>query len=239
MTPENREPFWTYRDVALFLGLGMASIVTGSLLAKGVFALAGIQVAKKAFELFPAQFLGYLLMFLGLNAIFKLHYSAPFWRSLGWIRPQVPVLTCIALGYLLAFTIAVLGYFLRIPDVQSPMKDLLSDRTSFLIAAVAGVTVGPIAEELVFRGFMQPLFVRSFGALAGILLAAVPFGLLHVPQYGNSWRHGLLIVLAGAAFGWMRHVSRSTLGSTLMHSAYNLALFTGFLYAGKDLPQTW
>lgn len=239
MTPGNRQPFWTYQDLALFLGLAVASIMAGSLLAKGALAAAGVHAAKKAYEIFPAQFLGYLFMFFALAAIFKLQYNAPFWRSLGWVRPRIPVLTVISLGYLLAISIAVIGHFARIPDVQSPMKELLSDRTSFAIAACAGVTVGPLAEELVFRGFVQPLFVRSLGAAPGILLAALPFGLLHVPQYGNSWRHGLLIVLAGAAFGWMRHVSRSTLGSTLMHSAYNLALFTAFLFAGKDIPQTW
>jgi hypothetical protein len=45
--------------------------------------------------------------------------------------------------------------------------------------------------------------LRSLGAGPGILAAAIPFGLLHFPEYGNSWRHALLISLVGAAFGWM------------------------------------
>ena len=33
----------------------------------------------------------------------------------------------------------------------------------------------------------------------GIALSAVGFGLLHLPQYGYTWQHGILITLAGEA----------------------------------------
>ena len=74
--------------------------------------------------------------------------------------------------------------------------------------------------------------MRSFGALPGILAAAVPFGLLHYSEYGNSWKHVVLISLAGAAFGWMRHATGSTKASTLMHAAYNGFQFA-LLFAAK------
>ena len=70
--------------------------------------------------------------------------------------------------------------------------------------------MAPVCEELMFRGFLQPLLVRSLGAAAGILATALPFGLLHFQEYGNSWRHVLLISLSGVAFGWMRHATGST-----------------------------
>ncbi len=88
-----------------------------------------------------------------------------------------------------------------------------------------GTTIGPLCEELVFRGFMQPLFVRTLGPLVGILITAALFGSLHLAQNQFTWQSGLLITAAGAAFGWMRHISNSTRASTLMHSAYNLAYF--------------
>jgi hypothetical protein len=119
------------------------------------------------------------------------------------------------------------------------MKQLLSDRTSVLLVAVFGITLGPLCEELAFRGFMQPLLVRSLGAAPGVILAAVPFGLLHLQQYGFSWRHGLLITAAGAGFGWMRHRSGSTRASTIMHAAYNTTFFLALLAQRKDLPHTW
>jgi uncharacterized protein len=101
--------------------------------------------------------------------------------------------------------------------------------TSLALVALFGVTLGPLFEELFFRGFLQPLLVRSLGAAAGILVAAIPFGLLHFQEYGNSWRHVVLISLAGAAFGAMRHFTNSTKASTLMHASYNALFFIALL----------
>jgi membrane protease YdiL (CAAX protease family) len=106
------------------------------------------------------------------------------------------------------------------------------DRMAMILVGIFGVTLGPLAEELIFRGFLQPLLVRSMGVVAGIVVAAVPFGLLHFSEYGNSWRHAVLISGAGAAFGWMRQRTGSTKASTLMHSAYNI-LFFAALWASK------
>ena len=74
--------------------------------------------------------------------------------------------------------------------------------------------------------------IASMGVVAGILLAAIPFGLLHFSEYGNSWRHAVLISGAGVAFGWMRHRTGSTKASTLMHAAYNV-LFFAALWGSK------
>ena len=125
---------------------------------------------------------------------------------------------------------------LHTPDTPTPMSKLLEDRVSMIFLAVAGVSLGPLCEELIFRGFMQPLFVRSIGVAGGILAAAVPFGLLHLQEYGFSWQPGLLITLAGAAFGWMRHRTGSTQASTLMHAAYNTTFFLALLAQPKNLP---
>ena len=92
-----------------------------------------------------------------------------------------------------------------------------------------------MCEELAFRGFLQPLLVRSLGTVPGILAAALPFGLLHFQEYGNSWRHVLLISLAGAAFGWMRHATGSTKAAAIMHASYNAIEFVLLLMA-KSLP---
>src|SRR5256885_2249784 len=76
--------------------------------------------------------------------------------------------------------------------------------------ATLAVTLGPVSEELIFRGFLFPLLARTFGVVVAILGAALPFALLHGPQYAWSWRHILLVLLAGCAFGWVRHRTGST-----------------------------
>jgi membrane protease YdiL (CAAX protease family) len=237
---QHNYPFWGYQDVALFFGLGLPCILIGALLVAGIARLLPPGLQHRTVTLILGQFLGYGMLFLLLYLLLHLHYDRPFWPSLRWVRGGVRPERAIVLGFLVAFGVALMGALLQTPDIETPMKDLvLADRTSLVLVMFFGVTLGPLAEELAFRGFMQPLFVRSFGTVAGILLAAVPFGLLHLQQYAWSWRHGLLVTLAGASFGLMRHVSGSTRAATLMHAAYNSTFFIALLANRKELPTTW
>jgi CAAX protease family protein len=240
-TSRGREPapFWHLRDVAVFIGLSLPCFFAGALAMKGVAWAVHLDAKKRALTLIPGQFLGYLLLFLALGYLFRVAYDQPFWRSLRWVPPLIPPATAAALGCLLALSLAMLAAVLKIPDTQTPMKDLLVDRTSLLVVLLFGITLGPLCEELAFRGVVQPVLVRLLGPLLGITLQALAFGALHVPQYGNSWKHGLLISLAGVAFGAMRYFSTSTAASTWMHCAYNMTLFAGFLAGGKDIPRNW
>jgi hypothetical protein len=135
--------------------------------------------------------------------------------------------------------VVVASNLIRLPDTANPMTELMDTRTAVLLMAIFGTTVAPLCEELAFRGFLQPLLVRSLGAAPGILLAAIPFGLLHYQEYGNSWRHALIISAAGAAFGAMRQITGSTKAAVLMHSTYNTFFFLVMLSDGKDLPHSW
>jgi membrane protease YdiL (CAAX protease family) len=130
----------------------------------------------------------------------------------------------------------LLAALIRTPRTEGPLTKLLEDPTSLILLAIFGSIVAPVCEELLFRGFLQPLLVRSLGAVAGIVATAVPFGLLHFREYGNSWRHALLVALSGAAFGWMRQVTGSTKAAAGMHASFNAFQFVLLLIA-KDLPQ--
>jgi uncharacterized protein len=236
---DESDVFWGYGDLVVFLGLAVPCLLGGTLLVKVALLALYISTPHKALELLPGQFLGYAMLYTALAFLLRFQYERPFWRSLGCRWPVVRIPTIVALGSILALSLALLGGLLRTPDAPTPMKELLNDRSSLIAAAIFGVTLGPLCEELAFRGLMQPLFIRSLGIVPGILLSGLGFGLLHLPQYGYTWQHGVLITLAGCAFGWMRWMSRSTLGSTLMHSAYNLTLFLGFFAGGDKVPQSW
>ena len=95
--------------------------------------------------------------------------------------------------------------------------------------------LGPLSEELAFRGFVLPLFARSIGPVAGILATSIAFSLLHGPQYAWSWRHIALIALASVAFCYVRLRSGSTLAATVMHATYNMTFFVAYLAQGDAL----
>src|SRR5712692_3906582 len=236
---DESDVFWTYQDLVLFLGLALPCLLGGAMIVKLAIVALFIGTTHKALELLPGQFLGYGLLYTALALLFRIEYGRPFWRSLGWRRPKFSLASIVSMGITLAFLVGILGTLFKTPEVPSAMKELLNDRISLIAVALFGTTLGPLCEELAFRGFMQPLFIRSLGVAPGIALSAVGFGLLHLPQYGYTWQHGILITLAGAAFGWMRWISGSTLGSTIMHSAYNLTLFAGFFAAGRNVPHSW
>ena len=151
-------------------------------------------------------------------------------------QTRLPLPAVAAGGVGLAVAVMLLGVLIRTPRIESPLTELLKDPTSLVLLAIFGSIVAPVCEELVFRGFLQPLLVRSLGAAVGIAATALPFGLLHLQEYGNSWRHVLLISLSGVAFGWMRQVTGSTKAAAGMHSAYNAFQFALLLMA-KGMPR--
>lgn len=236
---EPESPFWDYFDLLLFALAFAPSLFAGGLLMRALFGGLALHGAGKAPELLAAQFVAYALWFAFLYGLLRLRYGRPLWVSLGWVRLGERFAERLAVGVALALAVAILGGLLRTPDLDSPMKRLLSDRLSLVMVGVAAATIGPVCEELAFRGFIQPVLVRSMGPAPGILLTALPFAVLHGPEYAWSWRHILLVTIAGSAFGWMRHRSGSTAAAAVMHAGYNATFFLALLFSGKDLPAKW
>ncbi len=230
-----RYPFWSYGDLILFAGLAIPCMLLGLAFVKAAFWILHLHPAVKTWELLADQFAGYALLFGSLAAIFRLQYDRPFWSSLAWTNSRLHLVWIVLAGLAAAIAVSLLASAIGTPNTGNPMMDLLKDRTSIALIAIFGITLGPLCEELAFRGFLQPLVVRSLGTIPGILAAALPFGLLHFQEYGNSWKHVLLISLAGAAFGWMRHATGSTKAATIMHGVYNALNFAAFI-AQTKLP---
>jgi membrane protease YdiL (CAAX protease family) len=76
-------------------------------------------------------------------------------------------------------------------------------------------------EELFFRGFMYPVVARRMGMAWGIVLTSLPFGLIHLPQYGWAWAAALVIVLVGVVCGVVRATTGSVGASFLVHVGFN------------------
>jgi membrane protease YdiL (CAAX protease family) len=105
--------------------------------------------------------------------------------------------------------------------------------------ALLQVTLGPVLEEVVFRGYLCALLLWSLGKiLTGTLLnwlvitaAAVVFALAHLAQPGVSWLQLACITATGCLYGWIRFRSVSTATAAVSHAAYNFTLYvsTGLL----------
>jgi membrane protease YdiL (CAAX protease family) len=237
--PDAQHPSWSIADVALFFGLAVPFFLTGSLAVIGLMTAAGVH--GRGLRVLLPQFAGYAAGLAPLWIVFRNRHGESPLRLLRMGATLRDASHALPAGIVLSFAVLALAALMQVPQKETPMEQLLSDRLSLAVAAVLGVTLGPWFEELMFRGLLQPVAVRALGAIPGIVIAALPFALLHGPQYGWSWKHILLITVAGAAFGWKRHTSGSTGAAALMHSAYNLVLFAGYIagkWLGTDLPRT-
>lgn len=226
---EQKYPFWDYRDLAVFIGLIVPVVVLAAVIVHLLRAAIPGFADTLAVGVLATQFLAFAIWFLCLWGLFRLRYDRPFWGSLAWVRPADGLRAYAVWGPLLALGVAVTGAVLRTPDIEMPMKQLLADRESLILVGIFAVTLGPLCEELVFRGFFLPLLARTLGDAGGVMVIAGVFSLVHGPQYAWSWRHLMLITAAGAAFGFVRLRSSSTLAAAVMHATYNLTFFVAYL----------
>lgn len=76
----------------------------------------------------------------------------------------------------------------------------------FLVALLVMALLPAVAEELIFRGVMQPTLMRWLGAPhAGIWLTAIFFSAIHVQFFGFVPRF-ILGVLLGYLYAWNRNI---------------------------------
>ncbi len=228
--PQSQSPFWDYGDLLLFVLLLIASLAV-SLLLGVAFRKFSIPM-----RLLLAQILWYALAFSALKALLLFRYDRPFWQSLGW-RPIRFVAAAGALlaGPLMALSVGLLGSALHTPEINLPFEEMLGSTGTKILLGILVVILGPVAEELAFRGFLMPLLIRSLGAAGGIVLTGVIFGSAHGYEYQWSWQYMLLVSVVGCLLGWARYKTQSTIASALMHSTFNLTQFVAFLAQQSNL----
>ena len=211
--------FWTFNDLLVWIGLGVPSLLASA-------AVARMFLHKTpSLQLVAAQFLFYLIWFLLLKAMFHLQYAKPFWSSLGFVAPTGGVMLCVISGPLLAILISQLALLTKAPPVDPPFKDLLLSKQYRVVFALAGVLIGPLCEELIFRGFLMPTLSKTMGVAAGIVVTGLAFSLLHGPQNHWIWQWILALTIVGSVFGWARWRFASTFSSTILHASFNCTAF--------------
>ena len=221
-----RTPFWTWREVAIFLGLYLPAFAMAGL----IFRLLPVTIPGKAAGSLVPLLLGYALWFLGLYWMLRMTYAESIREGLAWRLPRTGIAVSLFGGPVLAIVVNVAGVLMRTPEVDNQIRIWLSaDRTSLILTAIFATMLAPLFEEVAFRGFLQPLAIKAMGTFLGIVLTAVPFALIHGPQVHWSWQHLVLLSVAGSVFGWIRYRTDSTVASTIMHSTYNLTQLVGFL----------
>jgi membrane protease YdiL (CAAX protease family) len=184
------------------------------------------------------QLFWWLLVFGYIYVIVTSKYDLPFGPSIGWRPLQRPPAFYLLSGVVLAFAVAGVSALIPRPDRTLPMEALLQDQLSIILMALFGVIVAPVAEEVVFRGFLYPVLESKHGVVTAVVLTSLPFSVLHGPQYGWQWQNLTLLFGVALVFGIVRARTGSVVSSTLVHVAYNATLFSVLFAAGEHLKKT-
>lgn len=90
------------------------------------------------------------------------------------------------------------------------------------LLVVSSSVVFPLAEERVYRGLLQEVLTRRYGATVGVLAASIAFGLAHLGIYERAIYQ---TVLLGIGFG-IAYLEGGIVAAFLVHAAWNLLQFT-------------
>lgn len=144
--------------------------------------------------------------------------------SLGEICPFVPV----RLSFLFPMVFTVIGTFILLSEINSLIRGFLPPPTSLtsyvksLVSAsrwgtiISFVAVGPVIEELLFRGLILRGFLSHYSTRKAILASAIIFGLFHLSpwQFVGATTWGIL-------FAWWFIETRSILPCVFGHALVN------------------
>jgi len=223
--PPVENPVWSGWDVLLIGGLTFVTmlvlqtvVIVGALWL--IYPHSNLAVvAQKPILLLVSQFLIYAAVAACMVMLVEGKYHVAFWQAIRWNWPQSEW-KLLGLGAAMFFTLGLLQSLLPMPK-DTPFEHLFDcPRDAYLLAIIA-VSLGPLMEELFFRGFMYPVLARRMGVAWGIVLTALPFGLIHLPQYGWAWGAALVIFLVGVVCGMVRAATRSVGASFLVHVGFN------------------
>jgi membrane protease YdiL (CAAX protease family) len=177
--------------------------------------------------LFGTNLLWYASIFLFLYVTLGVLRGKPFWRSLGWkkLKSNLSAGKANPWAYFLSGCGLAIFVFIASSQVHTndkmPIEEILKNRSSAMLLMAMAVLVAPLVEETVFRGYLYPLFAKSFGIVPGILLTGVLFGLMHGSQLGWTWGIVGLLILVGIIFTFARAHTGTVLASFLLHLGYN------------------
>ena len=244
--PPAENPLWNGWDVLLIIGLTLATIfVSQFAILFGAHYLfyphsSLMELAQRPLLLLISQYVIDLAVVIYLLLLIEGKYHAPFRSAIRWSWPR-NAWGLLLTGAFMLLVLSMLENLLPMPK-DTPFDKLFSrPRDAYLIAIIA-VSLGPLVEELFFRGFLYPVLARRWGMAWAIFLTALPFAVMHMPQYGWAWGALAVIFIVGVVCGTVRAFTKSVGASFLVHVGYNgvqmiIAVFVtrGFTHMPKAL----
>jgi membrane protease YdiL (CAAX protease family) len=243
--PADLQITWSWPHFIVFLAFAVISLVLVDTSMMVLFAphrhltpeeLQAYFMSNAKFAI-GSMLIWYALLFFFLYVTLSLLRGHSFWECLGWRKiqaharemPRNPLVYFVG-GCGLSLFVAIVSSRMKTPE-NIPIEELFKYRHTALFFMAMAVLVAPLVEETLFRGYMYPLFARTFGVGFGVVLTGVLFGLMHGAQLGWTWGLVGVLVFVGIVFTTVRARTGTVFASYLMHLGYN-SLISGFAIFG-------
>jgi membrane protease YdiL (CAAX protease family) len=226
--PPVENPVWSGWDVVRLSGVVLLTLIAlqfAVVLTARRYAfrrLSLMDVAQKPLLAIVSEFLAYIVIALFMIMFIEGKYHVRFWQAIRWNWPRTKwqPWKLLGIGAIMLFALNILEHFLPMPK-SVPFDQFFTPPFNAYLTSAFAVTLGPLMEELFFRGFLYPVLARRMGAVWGVFFTALPFGLVHAFQYGNAWAAVLVIFIVGVVLTVVRAVTKSVGASFLVHVGYN------------------
>lgn len=220
---------WDWRHIVGAVLVGLMLGVLLSLAALGVLSLLGIPLSESAQGGISTVGL-YLGLALGIGLIIIQRRGAT-WRDVGFrpvsvrtVLTMIPVLILLLVANFV-ISLALVAVF---GEIRNPQEEALApggrlSRETFLWLFPGIAIVGPIVEEILFRGVLYPYLRARMRVFLAVVLTAALFSVVHVIPI-------LLLPLfvAGVALTLVTERYDSIIPAIVLHGVFNglnLAVF--------------
>lgn len=138
---------------------------------------------------------------------------------------------CIVLTMVLTWlSVLIPAAFTSYNNVMEHLTD-----SSGVITLLYVLLIGPVSEELIFRGAILDRFYLAFPFWIANMVQAVLFGLYHM-----NLIQGLYAFCLGIVLGMIRHTTGSILASILTHIIFNTTSYLlGYLFPANEKIYMW
>lgn len=204
-TPTDQKPNYPTADQALGLLLIVIILQVGVTIGTGAF----VEIAGKSLAIDFASLAGWIPVLASGGALFyALRVSRKpltFFMEKRPIPPALPIS-----GLMLIAGVHILGseadnllkLWFPLGETASPPSGSILD--AGILAWVAVIVLGPLVEEILFRGVMVGGLSRSFTFGRAVVLPAFFFAFTHLDPY-----HLLPTFAVGIVLGWIFYYSRN------------------------------
>ena len=203
------------------LGIGFGIIAISYLLATdvgdGTAILAGLPVGIVAATAMSGVFVATGITFSVVR--FREPLSSLGFNKTSGVKPYLfaVAMWIVGLSVLMFWVQALVWFGVEVLIPPDTAKQALDKADGSIIATILLVgIVGPMAEEIFFRGFVLPGLVKKFGIIWALVISSVVFGLFHIDPATVVPTFTL-----GLALGWVYIKTGSIWPAMFAHGLHN------------------